>query len=73
MAQWPLEALTMPWPFPSRQLPGTSGGRQGGLLACSVFLKTPLPRNGQYITIPWKKKMFNPRKLKMTLFNSDVC
>uniref|UniRef100_A0A8C7AL09 Aftiphilin clathrin-binding box domain-containing protein n=1 Tax=Neovison vison TaxID=452646 RepID=A0A8C7AL09_NEOVI len=55
------------------KLPGTSGGRQGGLLACSVFLKTPLPRNGQYITIPWKKKMFNPRKLKMTLFNSDVC
>ncbi|XP_012912758.2 uncharacterized protein CLBA1 [Mustela putorius furo] len=54
------------------ELPGTSGSRQGGLLACSVFLKTPLPRNGQYITIPWKK-MFNPRKLKMTLFNSDVC
>ncbi|XP_022360813.1 uncharacterized protein C14orf79 homolog [Enhydra lutris kenyoni] len=56
------------------KLPGTSGGRQGGSrAACSVFLKTPLPRNGQYVTIPWKKKMFNPRNLKMTLFNSDVC
>ncbi|VCW78198.1 unnamed protein product, partial [Gulo gulo] len=55
------------------KLPGTSGGRQGGLLACSLFLKTPLPRNGQYITIPWKKKMFNPRNLKMTLFNNDIC
>lgn len=55
------------------KLSGTSGGRQGNLLACSLFLKTPLHRNGQYLTVPWKKKIFNPRNLKMTLFNSDVC
>ncbi|XP_004395687.1 PREDICTED: uncharacterized protein C14orf79 homolog [Odobenus rosmarus divergens] len=55
------------------KLSGTSGGRQGSLLACSLFLKTPLHRNGQYLTVPWKKKIFNPRNLKMTLFNSDVC
>ncbi|XP_019665160.1 uncharacterized protein CLBA1 isoform X1 [Ailuropoda melanoleuca] len=55
------------------KLSGTSGGRQGSLLACSLFLKTPLCRNGQQITVPWKKKIFNPRNLKMTLFNSDIC
>ncbi|KAF3830808.1 hypothetical protein GH733_002046 [Mirounga leonina] len=65
------KALTMP--FLSHQLSGTSGGRQGSLLACSLFLKTPLHRHGQYLTIPWKKKIFNPRNLKMTLFNSDIC
>ncbi|XP_045758007.1 uncharacterized protein CLBA1 isoform X2 [Mirounga angustirostris] len=54
------------------KLSGTSGGRQGSLLACSLFLKTPLHRHGQYLTIPWKKKIFNPRNLKMTLFNSDI-
>uniref|UniRef100_A0A452VKU8 Aftiphilin clathrin-binding box domain-containing protein n=1 Tax=Ursus maritimus TaxID=29073 RepID=A0A452VKU8_URSMA len=55
------------------KLSGTSGGRQGSLLACSLFLKTPLCRNGQHITVPWKKKIFSPRNLKMTLFNSDIC
>ncbi|XP_032260600.1 uncharacterized protein CLBA1 [Phoca vitulina] len=55
------------------KLSGTSGGRQGGLLARSLFLKTPLHRHGQYLTVPWKKKIFNPRNLKMTLFNSDIC
>lgn len=70
-ARWPLQSLTVP--FLSHQLSGTSGGRQGSLLACSLFLKTPLCRNGQHITVPWKKKIFNPRNLKMTLFNSDIC
>lgn len=59
--------------LPSRQLSGPSGGSQGSLLACSLFLKTPLRRNGQYVPIPWKKKIFNPRTLKITLFHSDVC
>ncbi|CAK7315943.1 Uncharacterized protein CLBA1 [Vulpes lagopus] len=55
------------------KLSGPPGGGQGSLLACSLFLKTPLRRNGQYVPVPWKKKIFNPRNLKITLFNSDVC
>lgn len=55
------------------KLSGPSGGGQGSLLACSLFLRTPLRRSGQYVPIPWKKKIFNPRNLKITLFNSDVC
>uniref|UniRef100_A0A8C0HZW1 Clathrin binding box of aftiphilin containing 1 n=1 Tax=Balaenoptera musculus TaxID=9771 RepID=A0A8C0HZW1_BALMU len=55
------------------KLSGTPGGRQGRLITYSLFLKTPVRGNGQYITIPRKKKIFTPRNLKMTLFNSDVC
>ncbi|KAM8948709.1 uncharacterized protein CLBA1 [Lycaon pictus] len=55
------------------KLSGPSGDGQGSLLACSLFLRTPLRRSGQYVPIPWKKKIFNPRNLKITLFNSDVC
>ena len=57
----------------SCQLSGTPGGRQGRLITYSLFLKTPVRGNGQYITIPRKKKIFTPPNLKMTLFNSDVC
>ncbi|XP_066883727.1 LOW QUALITY PROTEIN: uncharacterized protein CLBA1 [Kogia breviceps] len=55
------------------KLSGTPGGRQGSLITYSLFLKTPIHGNGQYITIPKKKKIFAPRNLKMTLFNSNVC
>ncbi|XP_058596470.1 uncharacterized protein CLBA1 [Neofelis nebulosa] len=55
------------------QLSGPSGGRQGSLTAWSLFLKTPLRSSGQYIPVPRKKKIFSPRNLKMTLFNSNVC
>ncbi|XP_030617832.1 uncharacterized protein CLBA1 [Delphinapterus leucas] len=55
------------------KLPGTPGGRQGSLITYSLFLKNPIHGNGQYITIPRKKKIFSPRNLKMALFNSDVC
>ncbi|XP_044916569.1 uncharacterized protein CLBA1 isoform X2 [Felis catus] len=55
------------------QLAGPSGGRQGSLTAWSLFLKTPLRSSGQYIPVPRKKKIFSPRNLKMTLFNSNVC
>ncbi|XP_007455638.1 PREDICTED: LOW QUALITY PROTEIN: uncharacterized protein C14orf79 homolog [Lipotes vexillifer] len=55
------------------KLPGTPGGRQGSLITYSLFLKTPIHGNGQYITVPRKKKIFSPRNLKMALFNSDVC
>lgn len=57
----------------SCQLPGTPGGRQGSLITYSLFFKNPIHGNGQYITIPRKKKIFSPRNLKMALFNSDVC
>uniref|UniRef100_A0A8C6E7H9 Clathrin binding box of aftiphilin containing 1 n=1 Tax=Moschus moschiferus TaxID=68415 RepID=A0A8C6E7H9_MOSMO len=55
------------------KLSGTSGGGQGSLITYSLFLKTPVHGNGQYITIPRKKKIFSPRNLKLTLFNSDIC
>nr|XP_060476935.1 uncharacterized protein CLBA1 isoform X1 [Panthera onca] len=55
------------------QLSGPSGGRQGILTAWSLFLKTPLRSSGQYIPVPRKKKIYSPRNLKMTLFNSNVC
>eukprot|EP00070_Physeter_catodon_P045381 XP_028352275.1 LOW QUALITY PROTEIN: uncharacterized protein CLBA1 [Physeter catodon] len=55
------------------KLSGTPGGRQGSLITYSLFLKTPIHGHGQYLTIPKKKKIFTPRNLKMTLFNSDVC
>uniref|UniRef100_A0A2K6GEH3 Clathrin binding box of aftiphilin containing 1 n=2 Tax=Propithecus coquereli TaxID=379532 RepID=A0A2K6GEH3_PROCO len=55
------------------KLSGPPGSRQGGLITYSLFLKTPLCGNGQYLTIPRKKKIFTPRNLKMTFFNSDVC
>ncbi|XP_069321428.1 uncharacterized protein CLBA1 isoform X1 [Eulemur rufifrons] len=54
------------------KLSGPPGSRQGGLITYSLFLKTPLCGNGQYITMP-RKKIFTPRNLKMTFFNSDVC
>ncbi|XP_036062548.1 uncharacterized protein CLBA1 [Onychomys torridus] len=54
------------------KLSGTSGSRQGSLITYSLFLKTPLQRNGHYITIP-QKKIFTPRNLKMAFFNNDVC
>ncbi|EHH63930.1 hypothetical protein EGM_17008 [Macaca fascicularis] len=54
------------------KLSGPPGSRQGRLMTCSRFLKTPSCGGGQHITIP-RKKMFTPRKLKLTLFNSDVC
>ncbi|KAB1277430.1 Uncharacterized protein Cadr_000006548 [Camelus dromedarius] len=54
------------------QLTGTPGSRQGSLITYSLFLKTPFHGNRQF-TIPRKKKIFTPRNLKMTLFNSDVC
>lgn len=57
----------------SWQLSGTPGGGQGSLITYSLFLKTPVHGNGQYITIPRKKKIFSPRNLKLTLFNSDIC
>ncbi|XP_054303776.1 uncharacterized protein CLBA1 isoform X3 [Pongo pygmaeus] len=60
------------WNPPSDQLSGRPGSRQGRLMTCSRFLKTPSCGGGQHITIP-RKKMFTPRKLKLTLFNSDVC
>ncbi|XP_020753296.2 uncharacterized protein CLBA1 [Odocoileus virginianus] len=55
------------------KLSGTPGGGQGSLITYSLFLKTPVHGNGQYITIPRKKKIFSPRNLKLTLFNSDIC
>uniref|UniRef100_A0A8C5XM26 Clathrin binding box of aftiphilin containing 1 n=1 Tax=Microcebus murinus TaxID=30608 RepID=A0A8C5XM26_MICMU len=55
------------------KLSGPPGSRQGGLITYSLFLKTPLCGHRQYITIPRKKKIFTPRNLKMTFFNSDVC
>ncbi|XP_032036146.1 uncharacterized protein CLBA1 isoform X2 [Hylobates moloch] len=54
------------------KLSGPPGSRQGRLMTCSRFLKTPLCGGGQHITIP-RKKIFTPHKLKLTLFNSDVC
>lgn len=57
----------------SWQLSGMPAGGQGNLIAYSLFLKTPVHGNGQYITIPRKKKIFSPRNLKLTLFNSDIC
>ncbi|XP_020027611.2 uncharacterized protein CLBA1 [Castor canadensis] len=51
---------------------GTPSSRRGSLITYSLFLKTPLYGNGQYITIP-QKKIFAPRNLKMTFFNNDVC
>lgn len=60
-------------PLLSWQLSGTPGGGQGSLITYSLFLKTPVHGNGQYITIPRKKKIFSPRNLKLTLFNSDIC
>ncbi|XP_003807042.1 uncharacterized protein CLBA1 isoform X2 [Pan paniscus] len=54
------------------KLSGPPGSKQGRLMTCSRFLKTPSCGGGQHITIP-RKRMFTPRKLKLTLFNSDVC
>ncbi|XP_004836899.1 uncharacterized protein C14orf79 homolog isoform X2 [Heterocephalus glaber] len=54
------------------KLSGTPGSGQGSLITYSLFLKTPLHGNGQYITIP-QKKIFPPRNLKMAFFNNDVC
>ncbi|MXQ87424.1 hypothetical protein E5288_WYG000055 [Bos mutus] len=54
------------------KLSGTPTGGQGSLITYSLFLKTPIHGNGQYITIPRKKKIFSPRNLKLTLFNSDI-
>uniref|UniRef100_U3D0P8 Uncharacterized protein C14orf79 n=1 Tax=Callithrix jacchus TaxID=9483 RepID=U3D0P8_CALJA len=54
------------------KLSGPPGGRQGRLMACSRFLKTPSCGGGQHFTLPWKK-MFPLRNLKLTFFNSDVC
>lgn len=59
--------------LPSWQLSGTPGGGQGSLITYSLFLKAPVHGHGQYITIPRKKKIFSPRSLKLTLFNSDIC
>ncbi|XP_010605645.1 uncharacterized protein CLBA1 [Fukomys damarensis] len=54
------------------KLSGMPGSRQGSLITYSLFLKTPLHGNGQYITIPQQKKIFAPWNLKMA-FNNDVC
>ncbi|KAG5198420.1 hypothetical protein JEQ12_008110 [Ovis aries] len=54
------------------RLSGTPAGGQGSLITYSLFLKTPVHGNGQYITTP-RKKIFSPRNLKLTLFNSDIC
>lgn len=54
------------------KLSGTPTGGQGSLITYSLFLKTPIHGNGQYITTPRKKKTFGPRNLKLTLFNSDI-
>lgn len=60
------------WFLLSWQLSGTPAGGQGSLITYSLFLKTPVHGNGQYITTP-RKKIFSPRNLKLTLFNSDIC
>lgn len=54
------------------RLSGTPAGGQGSLITYSLFLKTPVHGNGQYITTP-RKKIFSPRNLKLTLFNSEIC
>ncbi|XP_042091563.1 uncharacterized protein CLBA1 isoform X2 [Ovis aries] len=56
----------------AQKLSGTPAGGQGSLITYSLFLKTPVHGNGQYITTP-RKKIFSPRNLKLTLFNSDIC
>lgn len=58
--------------FLSRQLAGTLGGRQGGLVTYSLFLKTPFWGAGQHMRIP-RKKILTPCNLEMTLCKSDVC
>ncbi|XP_077612868.1 uncharacterized protein CLBA1, partial [Crocuta crocuta] len=52
---------------------GPCGGRRGSLSAWSLSLKTPSHRSGQCLTVPRTKRIFSPRNLKMTLFNSNVC
>ncbi|XP_012326557.2 uncharacterized protein CLBA1 isoform X2 [Aotus nancymaae] len=54
------------------KLSGPPGSRQGSPMACSRFLKTPSCGGGQHFTLP-RKKMFTPRNLKLTFFNSNVC
>ncbi|XP_037586147.1 uncharacterized protein CLBA1 isoform X2 [Cebus imitator] len=54
------------------KLSGPPHSRQGSLMACSRFLKTPFCGGGQHFTLP-RKKMFTPRNLKLTFFNSDIC
>uniref|UniRef100_A0A4X1TZB6 Aftiphilin clathrin-binding box domain-containing protein n=1 Tax=Sus scrofa TaxID=9823 RepID=A0A4X1TZB6_PIG len=54
------------------KLAGTLGGRQGGLVTYSLFLKTPFWGAGQHMRIP-RKKILTPCNLEMTLCKSDVC